>query len=90
MRTLLAENCLTPAAWSSVLLLTQSTINNTPAEVRLAGQTPAQVMFGMDQIRPLDSVLGLTVEDVVGSREAQKLAAVLQENWTAARDERPL
>lgn len=62
MRTLLAEQCLTPAAWPSVLLLTQASINNTPAEVRLAGQTPSQVMFGSEQIRPLDSGLGLVTE----------------------------
>ena len=46
MRTLLAEQCLTPVAWPSILLLTQAAIDNTPAEVRPAGQTPSQVMFG--------------------------------------------
>ena len=74
MRTLLAEQCLTPAAWPSVLLLTQAAINNTPAEVRLAGQTPSQIMFGSEQIHPLDSVLGLVTEEVLGSREAAESA----------------
>ena len=97
MRTLLAEGCLTPAAWPSVLMLTQATINNTAAEVRLAGQSPSQVMFGTDQIQPLDSVLGLTTDDVLGSREdaeaairhhGTKLAALLQKRWDAAREGR--
>ena len=97
MRTLLAEECLTPASWPSVLLLAQATINNTPAEVRLAGQTPSQVMFGMDQLQPLDSVLGLLTEDVLGSREAAEavirqhgvnLAALLQKRWADASEGR--
>ena len=85
-------------AWPSVLLLTQAAINNTPAEVvRLAGQTPSQVMFGPEQIRRLDSILGLVTEKVLGSREAAesairehapKLAAILQRNRSAAREGR--
>ena len=80
-----------------MLLLAQAAINNTPAEVRLAGQTPSQVMFGSEQIRPLDSVLGLVMEEVLGSREAAesairehatKLAEILQHNWGAAREGR--
>jgi hypothetical protein len=54
-------------------------------------------MFGMDQLQPLDSVLGLLTEDVLGSREAAEavirqhgvnLAALLQKRWADASEGR--
>ena len=54
-------------------------------------------MFRFEQIRSLDSVLGLEVDGTVGSQEAaeasikahaQTLAELLQKNWDAARNGR--